>query len=1069
MRGLLFLFAFLALPFSAHADPEILLTRAGEGVDVTVSDLDANQSYWITLVPTSAELGAYTSFHYLTGPKAAQVHFDDPGPGQIIEIRLHKKSAGNPLLARSALTAPAQETKAADPYTLAFARKYGLAGKWRGRITCSQGIGEFEVTLRPHFYENGYLGDLHLTLIGGPDKGKTGVWPLLAQVTPANGSITLTANSPISVPVEGYKIPQIFGTTLSADRLRVENADLQSHTCTEFTFERVPLPLPQQALAATKDLASAGFLGQWQGSYNCGVETALDLTMDADPVSGLTLARWGYRGNGFEGEILFHAEAAGVGEISLMPLQWVVHPYRHQALPVTFSIAPDGAAMQGAMAGCGPVTVSRTKAAADPPPTLLGDAAQNTIARMAGLWSGFAQCNGAEHLLELTLPDLIGEGGNLDFRYFETGKLAGTTHLVLGAQLGDPIALTLVEQRSGPLNQQSFEPASLTLQDAGLLLSFAQGCDDTTLNRADPPPAFAAIPGHAGQGALLVAQSGDTTLSVAPPAEICSAVANWVRPLSAAEARMTRAGSWVSDYGGWPMLFQDRYFEPVFGLPYAQLSASPAVGQALIAPLRKTCGDLGVEDLHLRTALSLAFGVERNSALFASKAHRFRLAVAKARQNDAEALRLTKEITALPLIPASGAVIPGLHDRLAALPLLETDRAELAAILNERSAQITAMQSDAFLSALADGTEPTSSQGFIRANAILQDRSAQERAHWIERLDGVAQTLAGQVEDASDTELASLQQLTLFPPIANTIARIEQNRRSAQAEARSALQDRIARVTRIEDLQPLLSQLRQHFGSDAQILAGYNAKARALLAKIVSAAPVPDLLRVEPVLSGGNLANLRQNALITAFLTGDRIAAYRADRDATMLYLQRLTRVFRDYCPAALPPELPQLVTGYFIDLNALTGSRDQVAAQGLNAIVEGLGMLADPGAAMSRAMRQDEIFATADGDAQILLRNLDCTGNELRSLFENARRYVINPADGVPVEALAMADICLVALDDGMIMNTTRSYCRCAGPFMDRSSADMQTYLRMDPARHFRQIAFVDPALHRSLQGCRR
>lgn len=222
-------------------------------------------------------------------------------------------------------------------------------------------------------------------------------------------------------------------------------------------------------------------------------------------------------------------------------------------------------------------------------------------------------------------------------------------------------------------------------------------------------------------------------------------------------------------------------------------------------------------------------------------------------------------------------------------------------------------------------------------------------------------------------------------------------------------------------------------------------------------------------LSEGALSGLRRNALITAFLTGDPLVPYQADRDSTMLYLQRMARVFREYCPAALPPDLQNRIARHFVDIGALTGSPDQLSELGLQAIADGLEMLADPGSAMAGAMQQDQIFAMADGDAQILLHNLDCTGPDMRRLFENARTYVIDPAKGVPDDRLKMAEICLVALDDGMLMNETRSYCRCAGAQLDRASAELQSYLRVDPKSRFRQIAVVDRAIDRSLQSCRR
>ncbi|WP_090523838.1 hypothetical protein [Paracoccus isoporae] len=1064
----------LFLPFSVFAEPAITVSDGPSGIAVSVSGLDPDRTYWLTIVSPDAEDGAYTSFEYLSGSDQGAVAFPDPGPGQPMELRLHEKSAGNPLLARALLDAPAEAAiPVADARLVDFARIYGLAGDWRGEMACAQGTAAFEVTLRPHFYENGYLGDLRLTLIDGPDQGASGEWPLTVQHRPDTGAVSLAADSPRSVPVEGYAIPQIFGTTLSEDGLRVEDANLQSQSCTSFSFARAPLPAPENALAEAEALRTDGFLGQWQGSYDCGAPTALDLIFEVSPVNDLTLARWVYRGTGknaFDGEALFRAQAAGPGQIGLMPLKWVKQPYRHQVAPVTFSLAPDGAAMQGEFAGCGPVQVTRVggEAMAGAATQVMSDAERAGLADLAGRWSGLTPCGGTEQFMQIDLPDLSAGETGVDLRYAASKGVDAGAHLALAARPGDPIELSLIEKRQAPLNQPIFLPRELARADGGLVMQFDETCDDVALRRDDPPPRFAALPGATDQQALLV-QESDKALRVAAPATICRTLADWAAALSPAEARMTRAGTWVTHHGGWPVLFTDPYFQPVFGMGYPSLSASPDVGEALLAPLRTQCGDLGVEDLQLRTALTLAFGVARNSELFGSEAQRFRLAVDRAQVGQDRAARLAEDLAALPDTPDARERIAALRTELETLALLDSETARLTASLDAAEARIVAAGEEAFLTALAAVEEPATPKNLGRAVDLLQQRDPAERSHWIEQLDRAAGQLAERI-DAGEMQLAGMQDLAILPPIAAALEKAEEKQRRADAAAKSALRERIAGLGKVTELRPVLTAITDG-GNDPGLLAAYDAKARALL--VAAAGPIPDAEAAEqadpePALSGGALSGLRRNALITAFLTGDPLVPYRADRDSTLRYLQRMVLVFRDYCPAALPPDLQTRIAGQFVDVGALTGSRDQMAAMGLQAIVEGLGVLADPGSAMAGAIRQDEIFAMADGDAQILLRNLDCTGPDMRRLFENARDYVIDPAKNVPQDRLGMAEICLVALDDGMVMNETRAYCRCAGDQLDRSSAELQAYLRADPRGRYRQIPLLDRALDQALRGCR-
>lgn len=185
MHRLICILFCLILPFSTSAEPAVAISEDSAGIAASISGLDADRTYWVTIVSPDADEGAYTSFEYITGSDHGAVSFSDPETDQPMELRLHEKSDGNPLLARVMLTTSAEPAKSlADARTLDFASRYGLAGDWQGEMQCDQGAGRFQITLRPHVDENGYIGDLHLTLIDGPDKGATGVWPFLVRYSP---------------------------------------------------------------------------------------------------------------------------------------------------------------------------------------------------------------------------------------------------------------------------------------------------------------------------------------------------------------------------------------------------------------------------------------------------------------------------------------------------------------------------------------------------------------------------------------------------------------------------------------------------------------------------------------------------------------------------------------------------------------------------------------------------------------------------------------------------------------------------------------------------------------------
>ncbi|MEM7668647.1 MAG: hypothetical protein AAF317_05770, partial [Pseudomonadota bacterium] len=255
-----------------------------------------------------------------------------------------------------------------------------------------------------------------------------------------------------------------------------------------------------------------------------------------------------------------------------------------------------------------------------------------------------------------------------------------------------------------------------------------------------------------------------------------------------------------------------------------------------------------------------------------------------------------------------------------------------------------------------------------------------------------------------------------------------------------------------------------------RVWADYDSRARDLLDEAVSGLEPSATDDGAAATSGGALAGLHRNELITAFLSGDKETAYKARRDPTLIYVAELSGVFRTYCPAALPPGLSTLIAAQFTNLQALTGSRDEVAREGLKAIAEGLKVLADPGPAMRDAMRRDEIINSATADAQILLNTYPCTGGELRDMFANIADWIKDPALGIPKEQLKLGDVCLAAVGNGIVMRETRDYCGCATQRIQSSRrAGLEQYLRASPQTHWRQINILDRNLNQQLQSCRR
>ncbi|MFV0408293.1 MAG: hypothetical protein ACK5LJ_00905 [Paracoccus sp. (in: a-proteobacteria)] len=1065
-RAILFVFAVLALSGPSAANPSLQTeaTDSDPTVSVTASDLDPALTYWMTLVSPNTPEGGYDAFQYISGETATVLTFQ--GKPGATELRLHLKADGEPLLARTSLALNgADEPAAGSGRDIALAQRYGLAGEWQGGYVCPDGTAEITARFWPG-HPRQFVGTMDVTLTDGANAGGTGRWPLIISYTEGARTVAITPDSPESEPFARYSMARVSGATLSEDGLRIESGVLQRHGCTDFRLTRAPLPEPETAFAETRKLADFGFAGTWRGKYQCGAQIALDLSFGPHPTAGFALANWRYRESGptprFDGEIEFQTVAKGPGEVRLYPLGWVKQPNRHVALPITLRIAPDGRKLAGEIEGCGPISLEQIDAG----PAATGLVDTGALAGLAGMWTGIGQCHGKDQIMQLDLGDLSTGDGAAEFRYAEvTGIIPGAWQkLQVTAAADGGLTARLLENLVRRQGQVFAVPAQLTRMDEDLQVGFTGDlCPPVTLSRPNLPPVLTLTQGNATQGVAFVSDDS-TKIAAAPPEALCTVMTQWAAQLDPAESRMPHA----SDFANWPALFTDTRFTPFMGLPYDRLRTSPQVGQALLAALRDQCRDLRQQNPFFTEVIDAAFGLDKNSALFGSNAQRFSAAVTLAQRDRAALDPLLEQIAALPVDTDMAGALETLKTQSAALSgLIASDRTLVEDRIAARLEEAQQSTDEAWLTALADGTEPATPEALLRAEQTLGTWSVRAQDEWHNRLSPRAAEVAKAIDDAGATEATALR---AYPTIAARLDTLAAETARKKQETMTTLQVQLEAVTEIAALPAVFRDISEFDPADAQTLwPAYDRKAQDLLAEAVAALPAEEVAQPSsPALSGGALAGLRNNALLTAFLTGDRMVPYRADRDATMIYLQQLTETFIYHCPSASPVDLPRLIAGHFINLDAMTGSRNQMAAQGMQYILQGLQTLADPGTAMAQAMQRDEIMLMAEGDAQILLNGLSCTGPELRTMFENIRQYVRDPAEEIPEAARAMADICLVALDDGMVMNETRAYCRCAGPVLEQATSDLQRYIRANPPVRYRQIGFLNRSLNRDLQACR-
>lgn len=1084
--------AMLAFASAAPAAPTLQLAPATQNAEirVSVSELDPEQSYWATIVPPDAAPGAYEEFLHVAGAESADLAFSKL-PAGVYEIRLHARGNTDPLVARLPLdltTDPGSDTVAPEPDAVAatrnFAASFGLVGDWEGLYQCPDGNAEITMRLWPGHGDRDYLGTLHVRLITGPDAGNEGEWSVSALYDGRNHNVSITPDLPTKEPRPRYGMATIREAVLSEDGLRLEGGRLMRHGCTNFELARVPVAPPIRAAEEATALTALGFSGEWTGEYACkdGVTRSLTLEFTPEPTTGLMRARWRYvpaqnMNKPWKAEIDYLVSAAPGGAAHLLPLRWGAgRPYRHMATPVSAMIAPDGRTLSAEIRDCGHLRAERVGAPpAQAPAARPFDAeARATLAALDGAWEGIARCGVTEQLVRLELSGTASGTPEGELRHLALTGIDVETRLRLrltprpGPVLDAAIAEKLSFKKNGPLLSPAAiapagEAAELRLEDPA--------CSPVRLTRVEPVPALnfiaKALPG--GQDKVLaMGPQGHRLYYRADLA--CPALAHWLGAMTETERRVSRAGSQVIDWGGWPAQFTEPAFSDTFGVPWDPISGTAPVGQMLTRLARKGCGGTLPRADALHNALAAAFDPARGG--FGRDGHRFRAAVRQAAADAAGLPTLLAELSA-----ADGTALSrleeGLPERVAGLRA--SDRVRIETALADRRAALTLAEEDRLLTDLSTGATPATLENLRRVEEILATRPEAKVARVRTMLSPLVEHFAAEALvpglDPAETE-ARFAPLRAYPGVARRLDALQEAQVAALRAQAAQLEQRIRNAPQVAALRPLLVEakaLRQAPGGAEpakRVLAALDARGAALVAQAAASLPSPPAS--DAPVSGGALAGLKRNALITAFLSGDPMVPYRTSRDETMIYLQRMALVFREYCPAALPANLTTLIAGEFTDLSILTGGREAMAAAGMEAIGKGLEMLLDPGKAMAGAMRTDLIHAEADGDAQTLLHALPCTGPELRKMFVNIRSYVADPSAGIDASALRMGDLCLRALGDGFVTRDRRAYCTCAGEVIERNRDEaLQRWLRADPPTRWRLLHVAARPIYAQTRAC--
>lgn len=857
--------------------------------------------------------------------------------------------------------------------------------------------------------------------------------------------------------------------------------------------------------ATASDLEERGFLGLWRGEYNCnGWEFGVDLHFTRDRISSDVVLTWTFypltagstvKTGSFSGTVVPSESPSGA---RMTPKAWIERPSGYSMVSTEFTLETEGQ-LTGKIdfRGCNDLVAQKIEEPkeADKSEIALDAEFLNTL---SGRWRGEFTCSDTRYIAELQMPRFSSEDVAATLLYRKREQFDTVTNQKIGFHFGgerENIEVHVLERLSYKLNQQTYAPVTIRADADFDVLTVSldeSACSEPVFQRDNPvgPVAILPVPATPSQETLFAPDLRDENrIYLASSRTACDALKGWRAQITDSDARLQRAGSYVTSWGAWPTLFADSKFMPFFGVSYGRIAETPQIANLMIQRLmRKECQQLGDKIDLDPTVVNAAFGVKRTG--FGSKFHMFQVAVADMNKDAGLLQELIAEIDNVTLDAAGLSVLGGIETQVQALASLsEADGIEIDQRITERRTEIAMAMDDAFLNAIASGRVTMSFSDVLSAEKIAGSRDGAEK----ERITNLIKDRLMAIVDAEiivpsktldglglrsfvDRQRERFEPLQRYRVVSEGFAMLEQRIVEGTERRLAAINESIAATTTIPNLRTAynaVSSFAQEPGLARfanQAWAAYDSKAESLLNVAVSRLPDRDVSPRDRPTTSGAMAGLHRNADITAFLRGDKLAAYQASRQSTLIYVAELANVFRTYCPAALPPRISTLIAGKFVNLNALTGDRDAMALEGWKAIAKGLQVLADPGPAMREALDRDELRTSATADAQILLNALPCTGPELREMFLNIEQWVRDPALGIADEDKNLFDICLDAVGGGLVMRETREYCNCASERIRRSSrAKIERYLRTSPREHWRQVVFLDRRLSRNLQACRR
>lgn len=118
--------AAAAAPQIVDQDESLNVVNGGS-VEVRLTNLDPNESYWVTLVPEDLPVGRWADYEDASGVTDTTLRFSAPAMAERMEVRLHMSSGNRLLSRRSVVVLTAQEAATVAPEAMESERM-----RWQG-------------------------------------------------------------------------------------------------------------------------------------------------------------------------------------------------------------------------------------------------------------------------------------------------------------------------------------------------------------------------------------------------------------------------------------------------------------------------------------------------------------------------------------------------------------------------------------------------------------------------------------------------------------------------------------------------------------------------------------------------------------------------------------------------------------------------------------------------------------------------------------------------------------------------------------------------------------------------